>query len=171
MIFWKNQQYKIQLKLEPTCYIFIVYRVIHGTNEIAYLLGCADDDRNNPSHHAIGFQNKTLHISNGMGGLLNYTSFPKTNPTDRSIWHVLCVEWSPEQSSVWVNTKKVHSFTSNFKDQSTYFILAGMIMNDLRTWWYGSLAHVELYNSQLKDFEKYFIQKSLCATYDIPVDD
>ena len=51
------------------------------------------------------------------------------------------------------------------------FIIGGMTMKDIQTWWQGDIAHFEVYNSKLHDYEKYFIQRHLCAAYGVVADD
>ena len=181
--FRKNAQYKVDLALNPECCIFLVYRLAHSSTINRYVLGCGEDDRIAPARQAIGFQSTSLNISNGKGQLLPFNSFQKTNPLTTSIWHVLCVEWVAQEkdkdkqeeatSSIWINAKKIEMFGSSFKKQPKQhsFIFGGMTMKDMRTWWNGDIAHLEVYNSKLQDYEKYLIQRELCSQYGINADD
>ena len=180
--FRKNAQYKVDYPLKSECCIFLVYRLAHSSPINRYFLGCDEDDRDAPERQAIGFQSTSLNISNGKGQLLPFNSFQKTNPLTPSIWHVLCVEWVAQEqqedektSSIWVNAKKITMFGSSFDKkqpkQPSHFIFGGMTMKDIRTWWQGDLAHLEVYNSKLQDYEKYLMQRELCSQYGVSADD
>lgn len=177
--FRKNAQYKVDLQLNPTCCIFIVYRLtVSSIMRNRYLMGCNESNRLKPKHPAIGFElGLALNITNGRGQLDHFETFQKTNPAVPAIWHVMCVEWvyqerkNTKESSVWVNAKKSQSFTSYMINPTPQFIIGGMTMKDIETWWQGDIAHFEVYNSKLHDYEKYFIQRHLCAAYGVVADD
>ena len=177
--FRKNAQYKVDLQLSPTCCIFIVYRLTASSIlRNRYLMGCNEANRVKPKHPAIGFElGLALNITNGRGQVDRFETFQKTNPVVPAIWHVMCVEWvyqeqkNTKESSVWVNAKKSQSFTSYMINPAPQFIIGGMTMKDIETWWQGDIAHFEVYNSKLQDYEKYFIQRYLCTTYGVPADD
>ena len=180
--FQKNAQYKVDLQLTSSCCIFLVYRLASSPSlNNRYLLGCNETNKVKPKHPAIGFQTSSLNIPDGRGKLIHFDTFHKTSsPLTPSIWHVLCVEWIHQdeedmikRSSVWVNAKKSDSFASYMISPSPQqFVIGGMTMKDVETWWQGDIAHLEVYNnSKLADYEKYFIQRNLCTTYGITADD
>lgn len=172
-----NAQYTIDLKLEINCCIFLVYRRQKLSPRTSYVIAC---DTDYSKYHAIGFgDDSSLNIGRG-ARLLRLKDFGKTDPVDPSVWHVLCVEWVQQaktdmvkNSSVWVNAKKVVTFKSYLRKPSLKpFILGGIKMEDRYMYWVGDIAHMEVYNnSNLKDYEKYFIQRDLCTTYGITADD
>ena len=174
-----EDQYNVNQTIMPNCCIFFVYRLKPTSrNNIRFLLGCSSKNLEKPKQHAIGFDLMGLNIADGRGKLTRFTNFPRTNPVSIGEWHVLCVEWCPQErdsdiknSSVWVNAKKVATFANSIAKSSEHFTIGGMKILDNNSFLNVDIAHFEIYNSRLDDYKKYFLQKNLCSLYNIQADD
>ena len=103
------------------------------------------------------------------GEMMMLDKFPKTSPLAKDVWHCLCVKWTADDdSSVWVNARKIKSFIAGYNAQS--LILGGQFLND-DTGFHGDIALFQVYNNDMKDEELFMIQTKWCDFFKIPSDD
>ena len=164
--------YTVHLTPSKECCMFIIYRLKDKRRTGNDYIMIGDGDSSNPQNRTIGFDGShtKLLITTGHGRVIQLDRFPKTSPLTKDVWHCLCIKWTAEGSSVWLNSRKVVNFSASDDDFRPTIILGGQFLFDSKGF-HGDMKLFEVYNTSLRDDEIFMIQNKYCNLYKIKSDD